>query len=607
MAKVYRHRWEDRKLRDDSWRAVEALVERFPDLRFTHSYALLLAVLANFAINDRDFPTVREMERRLHELEEHEEGRQLAAHVAGWLGPILLRVFDSPEELEERLEQMRRLEGTIDSLAQHVELLEHQIFLFDSIGEPDRLLRTVERALPIFRQTGNVANLYHGSIMRLSALTALGVDLAEVERSIPDVVAQAPDLHHGFCRGMLGSRLPEAGLLRGEAEWTGRIVALFPEGRERMSVELRLWLAIHEGTAADEMVDMEESLREAATSIARGAFGDALPAVMRSLDRPLLRLSDIMLLHVALLLAGRVEEDMEREIKPAMRDALLRALEWLAARRLAAYMTPLLDRAGAYLTSRELKGWRGRDAAIRSSREGEIDRLHADRRVMLTMFGTIGVRQPEGESHTITGARMKTVLGLIVACQMADRPVSHREFCAIATGGDDPESARNVVYVRLHALREMLGADAIITEPEEAPRLNPERVRVDLLEAHDAFREARTAAGRGSLMRAVPALLRGLEHASGEVPFPGLYENFFEAAREDFENLMRDALLRTACELLREGDAENARRVLQRGFDALPDDEEIAELLCDALIRCDRRAEAERVRRARDRLASMPA
>ncbi|MBL8222678.1 MAG: S46 family peptidase, partial [Bryobacterales bacterium] len=43
--------------------------------------------------------------------------------------------------------------------------------------------------------------------------------------------------------------------------------------------------------------------------------------------------------------------------------------------------------------------------------------------------------------------------------QLADRPFSHRDFCAIATGDQDPDRARNVVYVRLHDLRELLGPD----------------------------------------------------------------------------------------------------------------------------------------------------
>ena len=74
-----------------------------------------------------------------------------------------------------------------------------------------------------------------------------------------------------------------------------------------------------------------------------------------------------------------------------------------------------------------------------------------------------------------------------------------------------------------------------------------------------------------------------------------MYDEFFESAREDFENELRKAVVRLSRALLREEDAESAEELLERGFEAMPDDEEIAELLREALRKLGKRTEATRV------------
>jgi hypothetical protein len=101
---------------------------------------------------------------------------------------------------------------------------------------------------------------------------------------------------------------------------------------------------------------------------------------------------------------------------------------------------------------------------------------------------------------------------------------------------------------------------------------------------------------RRSLARAQQAALRALDIARGEVPFPTLYEEFFEAMREEIENRLRSTIIDLSRLLLRESDATGAGELLERAFTIMPDDEEVAELYCQALESLGRRAEAERVR-----------
>jgi DNA-binding SARP family transcriptional activator len=214
------------------------------------------------------------------------------------------------------------------------------------------------------------------------------------------------------------------------------------------------------------------------------------------------------------------------------------------------------------------------------------------------MFGQIEGRPPAGEPIPVRGGRLRTVLGLLVADRMLRKPLGHREFCYIAAGSDDdlePENARKTMNNAIFRLRELLGDDVISTDGE-TPRLNPAAVEVDLLEAYDLLEHAERDARDDALMRAVPALRRALEISRGDVPFPSLYEDFFEALREDFENRLRSAVVDVTARLLRAGDAAGAEELLRPALEAIPEDEELSEMLREALSKLGRRAEAERLK-----------
>jgi hypothetical protein len=216
-------------------------------------------------------------------------------------------------------------------------------------------------------------------------------------------------------------------------------------------------------------------------------------------------------------------------------------------------------------------------------------------RLRLTVLDTIELHSADGGPVPIRGTRLRTLVGLLVADRMLDEPLDYREFSTIVAGTVDPDKARKTLNGVVFRLREILGHDAINTQ-EETPRLNLELVTADLLDAAGALGEAADALREGSLPRAGRRLLQVLAITSGKVPFPTLYENFFEATRERFETRLRTLLLKTAKDLLADGDARSAEELLRGGFAAMTGDEELAELLCDALVMLGKRAEAERVR-----------
>jgi hypothetical protein len=277
-----------------------------------------------------------------------------------------------------------------------------------------------------------------------------------------------------------------------------------------------------------------------------------------------------------------------------VRAAVDNALEWLAERRLPALMRSMADRCSWCLTPRKADGWHKKIAEIEEQLRLDIDSTGRNR-LQLSMLGTIEVPRPDGEIARPRGARLKTLLGIMVADRMLDSPLSNREFYTIAAGDDDIERARNTIYAAMHRLRDIVGTGAINTDGE-TPQLDQGRVGVDLLEAHALLREASTAARQGSWMRAFTALRNALAIIGNEVPFPTLYDNFFEAAREDFENRLRRTIIAVGSGLLREGDATHGEEVLRLGTEAMPEDEEITELLQSALLTLGKRTEAERLK-----------
>jgi DNA-binding SARP family transcriptional activator len=196
------------------------------------------------------------------------------------------------------------------------------------------------------------------------------------------------------------------------------------------------------------------------------------------------------------------------------------------------------------------------------------------------------------------GARLRMLLGVLCADAMLERHLSNQEFYRLAAEERDIDRARKAVYVAIHRLRELLGPGAIVTDGE-TPHLDMLAVRVDLVDASRLLRDAQAASLEGAWLRASTSLLATLDITRGEVPFPGLYDSYFEGAREDFEGMLRSTVMRVARGLLSEGDPETAEEVLRRATVAMPEDDGLSDLLCEALVALGSRAEAERVRRVR--------
>ena len=202
------------------------------------------------------------------------------------------------------------------------------------------------------------------------------------------------------------------------------------------------------------------------------------------------------------------------------------------------------------------------------------------------------------EQRTIGGHRMKSVLALMVATALVPRNYSLEEIARLVSDEDpgdviDLEAARNNLYVRLHALRKILPPGAIASETGEAPRIDREHLRVDLLDILARATESVDAVGAGRVVAGLELITAVLDDLGTGIPFPSLYRPLFEAARDQVDVTIRRAVLRVAEGAAALDDFLGAAALLDRAAGRFAGDDEIFERRADMLRRGGRGLEAE--------------
>lgn len=586
-------------------RRIEEFVEAHPALRRTRAYIITLRSVAEMAARIPDVTMLRHLEETVERmLAEDDLPAELRAIALQEVAPQFLILFNTPEEFTKR----QRL---LDLILEEADRGDDQIFVrrlsfLESTGQMAAALRASEDGIERSRRLGLARTAFQCTLTRLCALGALGADLRRIEEEAWTLCSTAR-LEASRERSYCAIYLAEVGLLRNEPRWTRAMLDRFGPGDGDRWLPESILLALAEdapletiaiGDISDhDSTTAEEALRRLAAAMAGSVKGieESLAAALESIAaQPILRTSDLLLVTATLALADAARN---RRVKPgdSFAATLSRALEWLSERGLGGYLAALAGRFAHHLGKRDLAFWRGRAAELTKD-YAEQAPASRERRHRVTMIGAMAVTTPEGEVRPIRGARLKTMLGLLVAARMVAKPLSNNEFCRLAAGGElEIDLARKTMNMAVVRLREAIGGELIRTG-EETHELNLDMVTVDLLEADEQLRQAVSALRRRALMLAYPAVMKALAISRGEVTFPGLYDDFFEALREDFENRQRTATLDVARALIAENDAESASTLLKEAFEWMPDDEEIAALLRSALEQSGRRTDAELIR-----------
>ena len=610
---LYRHkaRRSYEELHDVTEMTMETL-KRWPALRLTDSYVHFLATEAATAANNGDDLMLRRAEQSMEQLLFNDEvPRALKDLARRTILPHLLNLFDTEEELQRRLRQIEELERDFgnDPRLKHRVLIQQGEILLGTF-DPARAIPHAEEMIRMFREQGVVHAVHHFTISRLQARTFMGEEtLDSLERKIAEHYATLPPSMFPVVDPFTSYRHAATAMMFGNFEVSSQIAGRYDIGWGSFTAEMRILHLLHEGHTVEWIA--RNGLEGASADYCHEFLTEALaedPAravegALQVLAYPMLRHEIVIGYRAAIrLLQTRIspgEIEGSGRIDDAISAALKRALAWLADRRLFPLMRALLDDHGDYLDRSERARWKERAEELAEAFRiaHEEQGTAGTRRCRLTMLGKVEFIIPDADPILVRGLRMKAILGLLVADRLARKPLSKQEFYLLAAGDDarDFDLARKTVNMAIAAIRKLLPVDLILRH-DDTISLDLDLLSVDLLDASAAVAEALAALRERSFARARSAVVTALDLAAGEVAFPSLYDTYFEAAREDFETRLRNAVVDVGRALLREGDTSGAEEVLERGYEWLPEDEEIGELLRNALVAADRRAEAEGIR-----------
>ncbi|MBC8145376.1 MAG: hypothetical protein H7X80_07305 [bacterium] len=600
---------QDRTKLSDAWERMEAIITECPAGLYVHPYGFFLRTMLEWADVYEDRRIVPMIEARYDEIDASEMASPETKEWNRRERLIKLAViFDTAEQLDARLQSLDEVATMV--FASDGELGLQTIRLYDRIGRVDHMLAAIDVELPRFEGLGLMRNAGHARLLAITEQAAFGDDLDEIASRTLAMIVNAPEHTRARLEESARELIAMNSVLRGDAESVAERIGKFA-GDKAWSFDDELWLivAIVNDASADvrQLVGCEHIPR-ALRLLARHLFAldapsidEVIDATREALRAPMLTKRHVLATYAIVHVFERLAHDGRDEIAKVLATRIVRKVEqtlsWLEERRLGAYIPPFVAVSKRWFTRREAEAWKARGERITNDRRRDGERSSATGLIAIRMLGAIEVRRGDGNVVPIRGARLRALLGTLVADRMLKEPLAHREFARIASGDEDVEHARKTMNGAVLRLREVLGDDAILTDGE-TPRLNDARVRIDLLEAMAQCARARDAVRARMLAQALAAMNTALDAWNGDVAFPSLYDSFFEAAREDFENTMRTTLLATTNALIAEDDPAGAEMLLRRAATMMRGDGEIDEKLISVVEMSGRRAEAERLRMA---------
>lgn len=588
IGKASLNRTSDRQTCRMMWSEMEALVQQFPGVARSHNYVMGIALLALYAGTANDSDMAHAVERRVADLFTEGSSDPFVSFVNRYVAPGLLMVFEDGEELANRRTLFDAMEQEPRERLDRSLFTEKGLQFLDAVGDYDRLMSFADRNLPYIHLRLNPLIHVLARLARLKWQAAMGDDLASISQAGAEIVDALPAEYRDAGRVHFVSAFVHIALLRGELEWSKRFLASNRSDLDLVRPSVRFLAEFDENSRrlpepvhVDDDALVKDVLRRLID------FDTGAPITVESVVDGVSSLAERAPLSVSYILLHRLVSRflnrpqfalVESGVHQAMRRWTRRIIGWMIERRFGQFLDTLLKNSERWIDPKDLQDSRARAKSIRSERIAELAEARGADRLFVRVVGTIGIVD-QAMRERKPGGRMKAVLGLMAGIELGDSAMDHRDFCKIAAGDDDADRARNVVYVTLHRLREVLGSDSVITEPDAAPRFNLQRVRVDIVEAHRWLVDAAKALQKGNLLRALPLIEKSLDVIASDVPFPGLYEDYFEQARDRIETSLRDLVIRLGKRLVVEDDVAKAEELFRRALQAMPEDEEIEELL----------------------------
>ncbi len=596
---------------------VTQMLEQYPDIASDISYIYVLESLFQHGYARGDMNSLRLVQQHTEALfaapDLREEARQAAIRR---LLPNLLKFFETPEELRDREESIELIEQFQTETDPYYGT--SKTHFFGLIGRFQEALLLTELVMRRAKEQGLVMNYFVGQNWKIVCGVGTGdytlPQIAEETRVLLDVLAsekEGPQVAVNaaaalLVAGFLSGKVDEAiegmktlGVQQTDFFPAFQIIVDFWHGRvEKLRDSTGLPIERNRVYFSQRVLETWQQIARLKSSDDEPVPEEIVARLVELLREPILQIYDVLTGQGTVKLWKAItDKPMPDQLVAQLTERAVLGLEWLQQRNIYAYMEPLCRMLEEFGKPDEGAEWRKKiktkePAPVRQPTEKKDE----EQSLRVSMSGTIRVAVPPEDYAPIRGVRIRTLLGLMVADRMIASPLSAEEFLAIAGGKEsDPEHARKKKNMAVVRLREIIGHDAILTDGP-TPQLNLNLVSVDLLELDALIQRTLEAVRQGAFVRALPLIEEALDIYNGDVPFPSLYEDFFEAVRGDFEYRLRRTVLELGKGMLAMGDGTGVEPILRKAFALLPGDEEIADILGEVFEASGNRIEAERIR-----------
>ncbi|MCB0714356.1 MAG: ATP-binding protein [Ignavibacteriae bacterium] len=569
---------------------MEQIANRFPRLRLHEVYLHLLTTLAGGIRASGSIERVRRLQQHLDQIlatarvENALEARQTALL---WIAPSLLPIFDTQAELEDRSRLAEEILRECNGAQPVGMMLTAWPRFLEATGRSSEAIAILDRWLTPKLTGYDLPPQFALRMFRLIVEGARGTPLQEIAKKAEllteeylSIQSYEGEPSSTYAQIAIGTHLIVVGTMSGEIQW-GRSIARKICGNggsvdAYMLFETSVLEHDIEGIKATlDQKNYPEQFEDILTFLfAPNPDEDlrvkGLTSARRLLQNPIVRRQHILRIRsIVALLELRVDrmQQMQEELKDDIQEAIERGIEWLSTRDAPGYLPPMLAIAKTYLKSHE---------SLPQSQQIEEKTSGTDKEeipnVRINVIGKITIAVGEGKPRGMRGKRQERMIALLVLNYLQEAPLSLSDFRRLSTELDDVAERANYLRILTSRLRKRIGSDGIITDGKSAPQLNLKVVSVDLLEASDLIEQAtlfiRNNNGGGGAI-ALEEAMKLLE--AGEI-YPELNDEFFEAARNDFQGRLREAILFAAELLEREGGEERGRELIAKGLKILPQD-----------------------------------
>lgn len=590
------------------WQEVQSLCRKHPEVRFDFPYLEFLSQAMHFAIIEPDLGRMEVIEQELDELMENQHATEpFKNHALLQVARYLMLKFDTAEELSRR----QRLRQQLDALDGGD--LRHRPWVLEFLYTTGYPAETITQANPLLRYFRDAAywqSFYSASLLKAASLALMGASAMELQSllaALPNWGDVDEGLHTLIARRCWDICLAFA--LQFDTEGAAAMAKFCQFDPEDLPAAQKLfWNQLSpNANPTDGLLEEEEHplLQLHAALTAGNGVEPMVIEVMESLrkefQQPILRIYDLADRYCFLHQLKRAQAEGKAwavDTASQLPQTVVRSvIEWFVGHGMHTPIEGVMEHYGHVLPPEEAARWRRTARGMAKTAEGNQQSATVDEPALrIGMFGKMTIQPRGAEPARIRGARNQALLGLLVADAMLREPVEKIDFCRLATNDfQDPDRARRSMNVAVLRLREAIGAEMILTDGD-TPRLHPDLCHADILEAYTALRNARQALREGGVADALRNIQQTLALWCGQVPFPGLYDEFYESLREEFETRARDTSVAIAKRLLKEEDATGAEQLLQQTFSILPEDEEVANLLRTALLRQGKLADTQWVK-----------